>query len=493
MSAETERAAPQAGAATEADVLASFGYEQKLERAMGSFSSYAVSFSGMSITAAIFLTIGFVMNQAGSAGIWSWPISSVAVLLVGLVFADLVGRIPVAGYAYQWSSRLANARLGWFVAVAGLIGFAVGCAGTIYGVTPYFLSEFGVSVTRNAQIFGAIVLTIVVAAINIMGIRLASRLNNMAVVSEIVGGVGIALAILIYAIIKHPHPVSFLFQQQPGAHGGYAGAFVLSFLLGAFTYAAWELPADLAEETKDAPNVAARTMLLSLVSVGVAGMLLLAGYTYAAPSIETIANSSTPILDIIKYQWGGTAKSLVDILFLISFVAVCLVIMAGAARLLFSLARDNMVPLSSKFSQVSDRFKTPHYALVGVSIFAIAMFTIPALISTTALSYVVGTASVGYNLVYLFVAVIFVYKVRRNTLPPSFGKFSLGKWAQPVGWAAVIWQLFLVGTLTLPKINQSIGWTTLAMIGVGGIWYLAHVRPALARGDAGPAQPDVTA
>jgi amino acid transporter len=403
-----------------------------------------------------------------------------------------VGRIPVAGYAYQWSSRLANPRLGWFVAVAGLIGFAVGCAGTIYGVTPYFMSEFGISVTRNAQIISAIVLTAFVATINIMGIRLAARLNNMAVVTEIVGGVGVAVAILIYAIIKHPHNVSFLFHQQPGAHGGYAGAFVLSFLLGAFTYAAWELPADLAEETKDAPNVAARTMLLSLVSVGVAGMLLLAGYAYAAPSVGAIVNSSTPVLDIIKYQWGGTAKTLVDILFLISFVAVCLVIMAGAARLLFSLARDNMVPLSSKFSRVSDRFKTPHYALIGVSIFAIAMFTIPALISTTALSYVVGTASVGYNLVYLFVAVIFVYKVRRKTLPPSFGKFSLGRWAEPVGWAAVIWQLFLVGTLTLPKINQSIGWTTLAMIAVGGVWYLAHVRPALNRGTAGPAQPDMT-
>jgi amino acid transporter len=493
MSAGTERAAPKASAATEADVLASFGYEQKLERAMGSFSSYAVSFSGMSITAAIFLTIGFVMTHAGTAGIWSWPIASVAVLLVGLVFADLVGRIPVAGYAYQWSSRLTNPRLGWFVAVAGLIGFAVGCAGTIYGVTPYFLSEFGITVTRNANIFGAIVLTLIVATINVMGIRLASRLNNMAVVTEIVGGVGISVAILIYAIVKHPHNVSFLFHQQPGSSGGYAGAFVLSFLLGAFTYAAWELPADLAEETKDAPNVAAKTMLWSLVSVGVAGMLLLVGYAYAAPNIGAIVNSSTPVLDIIEYQWGGTARSLIDILFLISFVAVCLVIMAGAARLLFSLARDNMVPLSSQFAQVSDRFKTPHYALIGVSIFAIAMFTVPALISTTALSYVVGTASVGYNLVYLMVAAIFVYKVRRKTLPPSFGKFSLGRWAQPVGWAAVIWQLFLVGTLTLPNINQSIGWTTLAMIGVGGIWYLAHVRPALQRGEAGPAQPDVTA
>ena len=474
--------------ASQDDVLAGFGYKQELDRAMGSFSSFAVSFSGVSITAAIFLTISFVFTQAGSGGIWAWPISSVGVLLVGLVFADLVGRIPVAGYAYQWSSRLANARFGWFVAVCGLIGFAVGCAGTIYGVTPYFMSEFGIAYSVNAQILSAVVLTLVVLGINIMGIRLASRLNNIAVVTEIIGGVGISIAILISAIVNHPHNIKFLFQQQPGAHGGYFGSFLLAFLLGAFTYAAWELPADMAEETKDAPNIAARTMLMSLGAVAVAGMLLLIGYSYAAPSVSAIATSGTPILDIINYQWGNTAKQIIDVLFLISFVAVCLVIMAGAARLLYSLSRDNMAPLSGVFSRVSDRYRTPHWALIGVAIFSVGMFAIPAKISTTALSYVVGTAAVGYNLVYMLVAGIFIYKVRNRTLPASHGRFQLGKWAQPIGWAALIWQIFLVCTLTLPKINQSVGWTTLVMIGVGGLWYLAHVHRAVGRGEAGPAQ-----
>jgi amino acid transporter len=471
----------------EADVLASFGYKQELDRAMGTFSSFAVSFSGVSITAAVFLTIAFVFTNAGSAGIWTWPISSVGVLLVGLVFADLVGRIPVAGYAYQWSSRLTNARFGWFVAVCGLIGFAVGCAGTIYGVTPYFMSEFGINDTVNAQILCAVVLALIVMVINVFGIRLASRLNNIAVVTELVGGVGISIAILITAIINHPHNVGFLFHQQPGASGGYFGAFILAFLLGAFTYAAWELPADMAEETKDAPNIAAKTMLMSLVAVAIAGMLLLIGYSYAAPSVSAIATSTTPILDVIQYQWGTTGKDIVDILFLISFVAVCLVIMAGAARLLYSLSRDHMAPFSGVFSRVSDRFRTPHWALIGVTIFSFGMFAIPAKISSTALSYVVGTASVGYNLVYMLVAGMFVYKVRKRTLPPSHGRFTLGRWAEPVGWAALIWQIFLVGTLTLPNINQSVGWTTLAMIGVGAIWYIVYVHRAVDRGEAGPA------
>src|SRR5262249_52329658 len=86
---EPNRDAVLNGSPSEADVLESFGYEQKLDRAMGPFSSFAVSFSGMSITTAVFLTIGFVVVHSGTAGIWSWVISSVAVLLIASVFADL--------------------------------------------------------------------------------------------------------------------------------------------------------------------------------------------------------------------------------------------------------------------------------------------------------------------------------------------------------------------------------------------------------------------
>jgi amino acid transporter len=472
----------------EAELLASFGYDQELDRAMGWFSSFAVSFSGVSITAAIFLTLPFALGQAGTAGLLTWILSSIGALLVAFIFADLVGRIPVAGYAYQWTSRLANPRVGWFVAVAGLIGFGVGAAGTIYGLTPFFLTEFHIDVTRNSNIFGAIVFTLIVAAINIVGIRLAAQINNAAVITEIVGGVGVGLALFVYALVEHPHPVSFFFHEQPGPHSGlYFSSFVLAFLLGAFTYAAWELPADLAEETKDATNVAARTMIWSIVAVAVGGTLLLISYTYASPGIDQTLASSTPILSIIDYQWGSTAKEIINVVFLVSFFAVSMLILAGAVRLLYSLSRDNMAPGSGLFRRVSPRFNTPYFATIGMSLFAIGMFTIPALLSSTVLGYIIGTASVGYNLVYGAVAAIFIWNLRRGTLPESHGSFTLGRWSAVVGWAVLVWQVFIVGTLTLPKVNRNIGWTTIIMLAVGAVWYVVWVRPQTARGNAGPA------
>jgi amino acid transporter len=475
-----------AGEREQADLLESFGYKQELARDMGRFSSFAASFSGVSITTSMFLLLPFLLTQAGSAGLWTWILSSVGVFLVALVFADLVGRIPVSGYAYQWSSRLSNARFGWFVATAGLIGFGVGCAGTIYGVTPFFLDEFGISVTTTSNIVGAIVMTALVTVVNINGIKLVERLNNAAVVTELASSLVVGVALLIYAVIEHPHPASYLFHQQTGAHGAYFGSFILAFLVGAFTYAAWELPADLAEETQDAPNVAARTMLTSIAAVSVAGLVLLVSYIYASPNLATTASDSVPVLSILQYQWGSTAKDIINVLFLVGFLATSMMIMTGAARLLFSLARDNMAPFSPQFRRVSKRHNVPHVAIIGVAIFSVLMFSIPALISSSALSYVLGTASVGYNLVYLLVACLFIVKARRGTLPRSFGRFSLGRWAEPVGWAAALWQLFLIGTLTLPKINQKVGLTTLGMFAVTLVWYLLHVRPKTATGEAGP-------
>ncbi len=191
MSTETYAAAASSTAGAyasekqQAEIIEHFGYEQQLDREMGWFSSFAASFSGVSITTGVLLTLPFVLTQSGTAGLWTWIISAFGCLLIATIFADLAGRIPLAGYAYQWASRLTNPNFGWFVAVCGLIGFGVGAAGTAYGVTPYFLSEFGIETTRNATIIGAAALTLLVMLINIAGIRIATTFNNAAVVTEI--------------------------------------------------------------------------------------------------------------------------------------------------------------------------------------------------------------------------------------------------------------------------------------------------------------------
>src|SRR3989440_10630311 len=92
-----------------------YGYRQEFRRELKRFASFAIGFSFISITTGIFTTYGSVLISSGPLGIWTWPLVIIGQLFVSLVFATLASRIPLAGYSYQWASRLANPKVGWLI------------------------------------------------------------------------------------------------------------------------------------------------------------------------------------------------------------------------------------------------------------------------------------------------------------------------------------------------------------------------------------------
>ena len=140
-------AAVQAGPANTAEVvLERAGYKPELRRSLRFFSMFAIAFSIISITTGIFLNYGFGLAYWGPAAIWTWPIVGVCNMMIALVVAELGTRIPLAGYAYQWSARLVNPTYGWFVGFAGLLYMAVGGGAIMLEVaSPLLLSEFNVN------------------------------------------------------------------------------------------------------------------------------------------------------------------------------------------------------------------------------------------------------------------------------------------------------------------------------------------------------------
>ena len=84
------------------------GYKPQLRRSVGFFSSFAISFSYMSVLTGIVANYGFTLGKAGGFGIWSWLLVVLGHGLTALVFAEMAGRVPLAGCAYNWNNRLAS-------------------------------------------------------------------------------------------------------------------------------------------------------------------------------------------------------------------------------------------------------------------------------------------------------------------------------------------------------------------------------------------------
>ena len=102
--------------------LSEYGYEQKLSRAIGGYTAFALSFSMVTITTTIFTLFADPFTKLGGVGIWLWLPVTAGVLMLTLVYGHLAARMPVTGYAYQWSSRLVGrhygALVGWVTSSA---------------------------------------------------------------------------------------------------------------------------------------------------------------------------------------------------------------------------------------------------------------------------------------------------------------------------------------------------------------------------------------
>src|SRR6266851_3756422 len=172
-------------AASDEGINQSFGYKQELRRALRLFSLYAVAFSIISITTGLFANYGFGLQHLGAAMIWLWPVAAAGQMLIALVVAE----VGAAGIN--------------FVVVAPIIA-------TILNLDA---SNPTINLVITVVVFAAVL------AVNIISIALASRVNNVAVFTEIAGMVGFGLILFVLWAIHPNHLITFL-GDTGGVHGG---------------------------------------------------------------------------------------------------------------------------------------------------------------------------------------------------------------------------------------------------------------------------------
>lgn len=90
--------------------------QPELQRTLGGFQVFAVAFAFLSVAVGVFGTYDDLLRTSGPVGIWLWVVAAVGQTLVALVIAQFAARIALSGSSYQWASRLANPKIGWFSA-----------------------------------------------------------------------------------------------------------------------------------------------------------------------------------------------------------------------------------------------------------------------------------------------------------------------------------------------------------------------------------------
>ncbi len=463
------------------------GYQPELRRSLKFFSMFAIAFSIISITTGIFLNYAFGLSYWGPASIWTWPIVGVGNLAIAFVVAELGTRIPLAGYAYQWSARLVNPSYGWFVGFAGLLYMAVGGGAIMLEVaSPLLLSEFGINTPSPRLVLSvAVILMLLPVVINIISIQVAARVNNIAVFTEILGTVVFGVLLLVlwgFNAKPTPYGASILVNTTSVNHNPVWYAFALAGLLGAFTLVGFELAADMSEDAVNPVRSVPRGVIWAVAGSAVLGMVALIGFTVAIPNLKAIEASPLPLLAIASYWLPGWLVK-VFIAFVIFSMFAILVVGAGAqARLCYSLARDNMLPFSGALRRVNPSSQTPIIALLVFAVIDVAVMWYGYL-QASAFGTLVGATAIIPYIIYFLITI--AYAVKRKTTDSLPGAFNLGRWAWPVIIFVLVYTALIMIVLSLPAPFHGADKVLLYGLVVAALWYFGGLIWRLRKGSAG--------
>ena len=386
-------------------LLAKFGYRQDLNRSMKSFSSFAISFSLISILTGIFANFHFGYSEVGPWISLSWLIVFIGQFFVALIMAELSIRFPISGYGYQWSSRLVNSKLGfatgWLLLMQFLTGFP-GICKTLGLVLSDFLSQvFSLEVS---DITISIIIIWVITLIHKNGIKMVSYINNIGVITEIIG---VILLILILGFFVtnglEDFTISNMTNNSNFSNIGFE-SFALSILLGAWCLTGFEAAADMSEETKNPTTIVPKSIINSLLTSGFFGLIIII-FSIILLQKDIYKNGSQNFLtDLLVNEFGVILYSLI-LLFVIAAIFACgVACMATASRLIFSMSRDSVLPNSSWLKSI-DKNKSPGNSLILIgilaTIFIIVFNKIEVITSVSAIAGYIGYCGIIFSSFYL--------------------------------------------------------------------------------------------
>lgn len=456
----------EAIAAQDREELHKLGYAQELNRGLGWFSNFAISFSIISILAGGMTSYWLGMVTGGPIVITiGWIVVGFFALMVGMSMGEICSAYPTAGGLYYWSAKLARrnqAKWAWFTGWFNLMGQIGVIASVDYALAifiGYFIRMFNSGFNLTTYNIYAIFLAVLVAhgLLNTFGVHLIKILGDISVWWH-VAGTAIIVAVL-FIVPDDRRGLGSVFDQAPEGLTGWTGGtfvlvylFALGLLLAQYTITGFDASAHVSEETVGARTEAPKAIVRSIYVSAIAGFFLNLSMTQAIPkdpdAYAVIAFGSdgdfflvNAANRLISMAVGDvTAKFLVLICIVAQFFCGMASVTANS-RMIYAFSRDGALPGSKTWHQINRKTRTPTNAVwLGVILSALigALSIYQKGGYSTAFFALTGICVVGLYIAY----VIPIYLRVTN---PNFveGPWTLKGNAKLVGWISIIWVLFI--------------------------------------------------
>ncbi len=417
--------------------------KKRLKKTLGLLDVFAIG-AGAMISSGFFLLPGIAASKAGPAVILAYIISGFLILPALFSMAELSTAMPRSGGTYFFISRSLGPMFGTIDGIGVWLTMLLKCSIALVGIGFYLSGLLNIDPTLIALFCGLIFM-----AINIFGAKETSGLQ--------VGMVALLLVIMALFIGKGMSSINVEYFKPFTPFG-------LSSLLptAGFVFVSYIGLTKIASVSEEVINPGRNIPLGMILAFSVVSIIYGLGLTIVVGVLpqEQLYNSLTPIADAARVFAGPAGAILITIAAVLAFATTGNAGMMSASRYLLAMGRDRVVP--HELSRLS-RYKTPHNAIFLTSV---VVFLIVSFVNV---EHIAKLASTFQILVFSFinVAVLVMRESGIRSYDPAF-KSPLYPYMQIAG--------ILIAVILIPEMGFIATVFSIALVGVGVIWYNLYVR-----------------
>lgn len=384
-----------------------------LRRSLGLREAVSLGVGG-TIGGGIFVLVGAGGAVAGPAVLLSFGLAFIASLTIALPYAELSCRYPLAGGGYAMTRAVIGDHWGFFMGWAFWGGYVF-----ISGYVTVGFGDYLADLTGLPRVVGSLLLIGASTAINLGGIKLSGRWQNVII------GLGVVV-LVVFAVIGitrlRPSSLSPFF---PTGFSGVAAATLVTFL----AFGGFDMVAAAGEEVVNPRRNLPRAIVLTLLLV-LGLYLVVALATVGALPMDQLATRA-PLATAARHMIGPAGSVLMTIAALLTTAATGNAVLIVTSRISFAMARDGLLP--APLARISRTARVPWVAIAVNGV----LFAIVASLVSIPLATKIGGFLYVVHFVFPLVVLIVVWRraAASGSREPGF-EVPLVKIVLPVAFLA---------------------------------------------------------
>lgn len=393
--------------------------EADLVRGIRRWDLVAIAINGI-IGAGIFGLPSKVYSLIGTYSLIAFVVCALIVALIILCFAEVGSRFQETGGPYLYAREAFQPavafEIGWLIWLARTTAFAANC-NLLINYLSYFWLQATVPVWRASII---VFVVIVLAIINVLGIRQAAIVSNVFTIGKLV-----PMILFVAAGLFFLNPQAYEFGPPPST-----GAFSQSVLLLVYAFTGFEMATIPAGEVRDPQRNLPRALLIAILVVAVLYIMI---QVVCVGTLPELAQSQKPLADAGSHFLGTAGGAIISAGAIISITGNLNILLLSGSRLPFAMAEQQQLP--AFIGSIHRRFFTPYVAILITAGLMLLLTLKSSFVAALTISTIARLVTYGATCIALP-----VFRAQRNAPAPAF-RLPGGPIIAGISFLLIVWLL----------------------------------------------------